>query len=239
MSFDDEWAKLRSDAGLRPPLLHTTGRICRNTLRPLLPVALGVIPTLTACSGQVCSKASASDSPSVEETNRLMRTTSFRSQGDTTALAEEKAEMRWNPEEGLEAVVTSGTTGNRASFFCKKGTTYVSASLLAETQRLTVPPSLSDVYVTIRTGQGCDSYFAISKAAEPASGEDGTVGGKRTRAVVVDTGVNQATYQIAAEGKPYLLHSPPCATAGPAARPTTPSAATSTFVCRRRRRRCR
>ncbi|MEV8478043.1 hypothetical protein [Streptomyces sp. NPDC051173] len=140
-----------------------------------------------------------------------MRNTSFHASGTTTALGGGSQEMWSDPEQGLRLKATSSETGQIGEMFCKEGTTYTSAPLLADGlrqsgQNITLPPALADVYVLGTPGQqGCSSFYGIAETAKPDPTQDRPVNGTKTYAVVAASGSTSDVYQIATEEKSYLL----------------------------------
>ncbi|MEU5430105.1 hypothetical protein AB0H73_31540 [Streptomyces olivoreticuli] len=151
------------------------------------------------------------DALKVQSTNLLMRNTPFHASGTTTALGGGSQEMWSDPEQGLRLKATSSETGQSGEMFCKEGSTYTSAPLLADSlrqsgQNITLPPDLTDVYVLGTPGQqGCSSFYAIAETAKPDATQDTSVNGVKTYAVVAASGPTSDVYQIAAEEKSYLL----------------------------------
>ncbi|MFF4157157.1 hypothetical protein [Streptomyces sp. NPDC001678] len=144
-------------------------------------------------------------------TNLLMRITSFHASGTTTAFDGGRTEIWSTPGQGLRLQTTTSQAGKSVDIFCKGGTTYTSAPMLAESLKqsgaadITVPPALADVYVTSKTGQGCDSFYKIPEGAKLAPDHDSSVNGTKTFALTAGNGITSGVYHVAAEGKSYLL----------------------------------
>ncbi|WP_225835961.1 hypothetical protein [Streptomyces sp. NK08204] len=144
----------------------------------------------------------------IEQVNETMRGTPFSGIGTTTAF--EGAGLQrivWNPDQGLRISYT-GTAGG--DMYCKDGVTYMSTGLLAESFRtrgtgITVPERLADVYVTTRSGQGCDAYFAVPPSGTFAQEKDTTVEGVPARAIVASAGPTSDTYFVSAKNPARLL----------------------------------
>ncbi|MFE6667724.1 hypothetical protein ACFVFH_29725 [Streptomyces sp. NPDC057697] len=144
----------------------------------------------------------------IEAVNKTMRTTAFSAVGTSTVYDGALQSMTWNPQQGLRIEV-SGTIGG--NMYCRDGVTYISSSLFAESlkqqgQVITVPAGLDDVYVTTKSGQGCDAYFALSPTGSYAPSDDTTVNGTPARAVKVSASASATdTYYVSAKGPAYLL----------------------------------
>lgn len=163
-------------------------------------------------SSPTASAPASPDSPltrRIRSVNEGMRSTSFHGSGTTTALGGGEQEIWSDPEQGLHMRMT----GKNASgaIYCKGGTTYMSAQMVAETVNqqggvvVTVPDRLADVYVTTETGDGCDVFYRISDTATPANSEKPRkVSGKETTAVTVSDGAASDLYFIE-NGAPHLL----------------------------------
>ncbi|WP_406106301.1 hypothetical protein OG698_28360 [Streptomyces sp. NBC_01003] len=140
--------------------------------------------------------------------NETMRTTPFSAIGTSTAYDGALQRMTWNPQQGLRIQV-SGTIGG--NMYCQGGVTYISSNLFAASlkqqgQEITVPADLDDVYVTTKSGQGCDAYFALSPTGHYAPSDDATVNGTPTRAVKVSASASAAdTYYVSTKDPAYLL----------------------------------
>ncbi|MFJ9825295.1 hypothetical protein ACIRSU_13130 [Streptomyces sp. NPDC101160] len=127
----------------------------------------------------------------VGDANDAMRSSSFHSSGGTTAFAGGWQEMWWNPDQGLRVKAT--WVGGSGEMYCKDGTTYTGAALLARAlgekgERVTVPDRLAGTYVTseLPDGADCDTYFRIPDQAERASERDRTLHGRGTEAFTVE-----------------------------------------------------
>lgn len=127
----------------------------------------------------------------VGNANDEMRSSSFHSSGGTTAFAGGWQEMWWNPDQGLRLKAT--WVGGSGEMYCKDGTTYTGAALLAQGLRqkgepVTVPDRLAGTYVTseLPDDAGCDTYFTIPDRAERASDRDRTLRGRSTEAFTVE-----------------------------------------------------
>ncbi|MEU9621813.1 hypothetical protein [Streptomyces sp. NPDC048155] len=112
--------------------------------------------------------------------------------------------MMWNPQQGLRIQV-SGT------MYCQDGLTCISCNLFAASlkqqgQEITAPAGLDDVYVTTKSGQGRDAYFALSPTGRYAPSDDATVNGTPARAVKVSVAASATdAYYVSAKDSAYLL----------------------------------
>ncbi|WP_406411338.1 hypothetical protein OG923_21455 [Streptomyces halstedii] len=170
--------------------------------------------TSTAESSASSSPAPADDAAGgsaaarVEAVNETMRTTTFSAIGTSTAYDGALQNMTWNPRQGLHIRI-SGTIGG--SMYCQDGVTYISSNLFAESlkqqgQEITVPADLDDVYVTTKSGEGCDAYFALSPTGRFSPSDDAEVNGTPARAVKVSASASATdTYYVSAKEPAYLL----------------------------------
>ncbi|MEV3931649.1 hypothetical protein [Streptomyces sp. NPDC053728] len=144
----------------------------------------------------------------IEAVNETMRTTTFSAIGTSTAYDGALQNMTWNPQQGLHIRI-SGTIGG--NMYCQDGVTYISSNLLAanlkqQGQEITVPAELDDVYVTTKSGEGCDSFFALSPTGRYDPSGDATVNGSPARAVKVSASASATdTYYVSAKDPAYLL----------------------------------
>lgn len=184
--------------------LSTFLTACSDSSAPASPISGTETTAPTASAG------ADKDTLIISSVNFQMRIRSFHASGTTTALGGGSTEMWWVPQQGLHVRTTSDRTGKTSDVFCKDGTTYTSATLLADALRQsgradpTVPSSLSDAYVTSQ-GQPCDAYYKIPEMAKPEPEQDSTVNGVKTFAVAAAAGPTQDVYQIANEGTYRLL----------------------------------
>ncbi|MFF3122279.1 hypothetical protein ACFVRD_07870 [Streptomyces sp. NPDC057908] len=149
-----------------------------------------------------------SASARIEAVNETMRTTTFSAIGTSTAYDGALQRMTWNPQQGLRIEI-SGTIGG--NMYCQDGVTYISSNLFAASlkqqgQEITVPADLDDTYVTTKSGQGCDAYFALSSTGRYAPSDDAAVNGTPARAVKVSASASATdTYYVSAKDPAYLL----------------------------------
>ncbi|MGW0769877.1 hypothetical protein [Streptomyces sp. NPDC002676] len=163
-------------------------------------------PTVSAPADPAATGAPAIEM--IKQVNDTMRETPFSGIGTTTAF--EGAGLQrivWNPDQGLRIFYT-GTVGG--DMYCKDGVTYMSSGLLAESLKsqgteITVPDRLAGTYVTTRSGQGCDAYFALPTSGTFAPEKDTTVEGVRARAIVAAAGATSDTYLVSAQDPARLL----------------------------------
>ncbi|WP_143608511.1 hypothetical protein [Streptomyces sp. CB03234] len=173
----------------------------RTALRSLAVLAV-VIGVMTGCAAKDADKSSGggdTETEVIQDANTTMNTTSFHATGTTTAFSGGKQEIWSDPDKGFHLRATGeGSTGD---LYCKDGTTYTSAPLLADMlkqrgQAITVPDRLKDVYVTTETGQGCDTYYKISESGQHTPAKDRNIGGRPTMAIQVFSGNASDTYFI-------------------------------------------
>lgn len=146
----------------------------------------------------------------IEKTNEVMAATSFRAAGTSTAFGGAEQEIWWDPASGLRMEVRAGN-GTRGEMYCKDGTSYISAPLLAETlgqrgRKVTVPDAFAQTFVTVEaTGEDCEAYFALPDSGKRVPAKDGEVGGRKTLAVAADGSETADVYHIAASGQSRVL----------------------------------
>ncbi|MGW4164344.1 hypothetical protein [Streptomyces sp. NPDC004788] len=157
--------------------------LMRHSRRPLRAVASCAAVTVAATVLTGCS--------AVNEANDEMRSSSFHSSGGTTAFAGGWQEMWWNPDQGLR--LKASWIGGSGEMYCKDGTTYTGAALLAQAlgqkgESVTVPTRLEGTYVTseLPDDADCDTYFKIPAQVERASDHDRTLRGRSVEAFTVE-----------------------------------------------------
>ncbi|GAB3950924.1 hypothetical protein [Streptomyces sparsus] len=170
-------------------------------------LALGLTACGDSSSGDSTSAAGTDASSLVQQANKAMKETSFRSTGSTTAFANGTQETTWDPEKGLRAVASGDADGE---MYCKDGRNLLSAGLLVASleqsgQNVELPDELADVYVETETGQGCDALFSIPETAERAPEKDTEVEGTKTLALTAGDGRTEDVYYVAASGERVLL----------------------------------
>ncbi|MER7466576.1 hypothetical protein [Streptomyces sp. NPDC097981] len=180
----------------------------RRTIAVTRSLALGAVLTaaLTGC-GDGGGKPDGAAISLVRAANTHMENESFHAAGTTTAFAGGKQETWWDPALGLRMEVTGGASG---TVFCKDGTSYTSADLLAAAlrrrgQQITVPAALRSAYVTTRTDRGCSSYFTIAETGHRAADKDRKTGGTQASAVQVSAGAAEDVYLIGTDAQRLLL----------------------------------
>lgn len=142
----------------------------------------------------------------IEATNNSMRGQSFHASGTTTAFPGATQETWSDPRQGLHMKVTGHVSGD---IYCKDGTSYTSAPLLAAAlrqrgQSITVPDRLADTYVTSTTTSGCDMYYRIPETVRAAPAQDRLINGKQASAFETPAGSTQDVYFLE-NGKLRLL----------------------------------
>ncbi|WP_370415175.1 hypothetical protein [Streptomyces fradiae] len=164
-----------------------------------------------ACAAVIVAATALTGCGVVHETNDEMRTTSFHSSGGTTAFAGGWQEMWWNPDQGLRLKAT--WVGGSGEMYCKDGTTYTSAALLAdglaeEGRSTTLPDRLTGMFVVseLPDDADCDTYFKIPDQAERASDNDRTFQGRATKAFTIEAAPDATdTYYVATDTSRLVL----------------------------------
>ncbi|WP_326697760.1 hypothetical protein OG909_10690 [Streptomyces sp. NBC_01754] len=148
----------------------------------------------------------------IEAVNETMRTTTFGAIGTSTAYDGGLQQMTWNPQQGLRIeMIATPATRSGGDMYCHDGVTYISSDLFADTlkqqgQQITVPAELDDVYVTTKSEQGCDAYFALSPTGRFSPSDDAEVNGTPARAIKVSGSASATdTYYVSTKGPAYLL----------------------------------
>ncbi|MFE9803784.1 hypothetical protein ACFYP6_33845 [Streptomyces goshikiensis] len=181
--------------------LFLTGCAEQGERRPASPTASD---TPTPGSGPAAARPTAD--VRIEATNSSMLGQSFHASGTTTAFPGATQETWSDPRQGLHMKVTGQVSGD---IYCKDGTSYTSAPLLAAAlrqrgQSLTVPDRLLDTYVTSTTVSGCDMYYRIPETVQAAPAQDRVIDGKRASAFETPAGSTQDVYFLE-DGKLRLI----------------------------------
>ncbi|MEU8622745.1 hypothetical protein [Streptomyces sp. NPDC048623] len=174
-----------------------------RSLRPLR--ALG------ACAMVAVAATALTGCSTVGKANDEMRSTSFHSSGGTTAFAGGWQEMWWNPDQGLRLKAT--WIGGSGEMYCKDGTTYTSAALLAnglteKGRSTTAPDRLADMFVVseLPDDADCDTYFKVPDQVERASDQDRTIQGRNAKAFTIEAAPDATdTYYVDSDTSRLVL----------------------------------
>lgn len=164
----------------------------------------------TTAPGSSASATASSAQDIIGRANAAMQKTTFHSTGTTTSFNDRTVETWWDPAQGMHTKITSRSAESQETF-CKDGTNYLSTAMLADSLRqsgkasITIPSDLTKTYITMNSGQGCDSNYKIPDIGTLAPDKNTTIRGTKTTAVVANSGPTQDVYQVAAQGTPYIL----------------------------------